>query len=78
MNIDTARQLKEGDILIAVQDGLSGEIPYYVGQPGIVAFKDHLDSPFFGVKLNTGEITGHVLMERWERMNEAVQGIVGG
>lgn len=66
MDLDTARKLSVGDSVVAIKGGLSAGITYRVGQCGIVAFKDDSSSPFFGVRLDTGEVTGHVLCEHWE------------
>jgi len=66
MDLDAARDLKPGDPLIAVNGGLSGGVEYYAGQCGVVLYKDYSTSPFFCVELDTGEVTGHVLVENWE------------
>ncbi len=67
MDLDTARKLVVGDLVVAIKDGLSAGIRYCAGQCGTVLFKDDVTSPFFGVRLDTGEEMGHVDMENWER-----------
>lgn len=66
MDLDAARKLRAGDPIVAVEDGLSDGIKYHKGQRGTVAAKDHPDSPFFTLLLDTGERTGHVLVGNWE------------
>jgi hypothetical protein len=71
MNINSAKELKIDDAVVAVEDGLSDGILYRTGQRGRVAFKEYPGSPFFGVRLDTGEITGRVFIENWERLTLA-------